>query len=262
MCWLSGDDFPEVILKCIDSWRIHLSDYEIWLWGRCPKGFNSKDVSAFKIIKEVSFDVNSIPWTKQAYNTGKYAFAADYIRLYALYNYGGIYLDSDVLMYKSFNSLLNYPYFIGLDHLEGFEPAIIGAEQGTRWLGEILERYKDLPFVNRDGSYNTQTLPCVFYDMLNGKYKFKKASDKVSYSNDPNIIYIFNRYCFNSRDAFGAIKTSQSYCSHNYAASWLDDGKKEKGGTVLPRRLYNFIWRLYHLFLFRNKYSINLKNND
>ena len=94
-CWLSDDPYPQEIQRCLDSWKEILPDYEIWKWDR------------------KRFDINSVPWTKEAFESKKYAFAADYIRLYALYNYGGIYLDSDVLMYKSFNPLLNLPYFIG-----------------------------------------------------------------------------------------------------------------------------------------------------
>ena len=76
LCWLSGDEYPPMIKKCIESWKRYLPDYEIMLWDT------------------KRFDVNSVLWTKQAFECKKYAFAADYIRLYALYHYGGIYLDS------------------------------------------------------------------------------------------------------------------------------------------------------------------------
>ena len=75
LCWLSGDPYPQKIQKCIDSWKVHLPDYEIMLWD----------------LKR--FDIAQVPWVEQAFRVKKYAFAADYIRLYALYNYGGIYLD-------------------------------------------------------------------------------------------------------------------------------------------------------------------------
>ena len=77
-CWLSGDPYPPKIQACLDTWKKVLPDYEIILW----------DTNRF--------DVNSTPWTKQAFEVKKYPFVADYIRLYAIYNYGGIYLDSDV----------------------------------------------------------------------------------------------------------------------------------------------------------------------
>ena len=74
LCWLSGDPYPRKIQDCLDSWKKHLPSYEIILWD--TKRFN----------------IHEVPWVEQAFNTKKYAFAADYIRLYALYHHGGIYL--------------------------------------------------------------------------------------------------------------------------------------------------------------------------
>ena len=77
-CWMSGDPYPEKIQKCIDSWKKILPDYEFWLWD------------------SNRFDMESSVWVKEAFAARKYAFCADYIRCFALYTYGGIYLDSDV----------------------------------------------------------------------------------------------------------------------------------------------------------------------
>ncbi|MCS2958344.1 hypothetical protein NXX53_17410 [Bacteroides salyersiae] len=91
LCWLSGDPYPQKIQKCIDSWKVHLPDYEIMLWD----------------LKR--FDIAQVPWVEQAFRVKKYAFAADYIRLYALYNYGGIYLDSDVEVLKRLRPVAGSP---------------------------------------------------------------------------------------------------------------------------------------------------------
>ena len=77
-CWLSNDPIPAKLKKCMDSWKKQLPDYEFMLWN-----FD-------RFAKDRSV------WVSQAFDSRKYAFAADYIRLYALYNYGGIYLDMDV----------------------------------------------------------------------------------------------------------------------------------------------------------------------
>ena len=77
-CWLSGDPYPELVQFCMQSWKEKLPDYDFVLWDKSH------------------FDIHSVPWVEQACSAKKWAFAADYIRLYALYNYGGIYLDSDV----------------------------------------------------------------------------------------------------------------------------------------------------------------------
>ena len=97
-CWLSGEPYPELVQRCMQSWKEKLPDYEFMLW----------DMNRF--------DIHSVPWVEQACAAKKWAFAADYIRLYALYNYGGIYLDSDVEVLKSFDDLLELPYFFGREH--------------------------------------------------------------------------------------------------------------------------------------------------
>ena len=91
----------------------------------------------------------------------KYAFAADYIRFYALYHFGGIYLDSDVEVLKSFDDLLDLPYFMGEEKAQTPEAAIIGAEKGCDWIKLCLDYYKDRSFVNEDGSLNIQTVPAI-----------------------------------------------------------------------------------------------------
>ena len=98
-CWLSGDPFPEDIQRCIDSWKAILPEYKIILWDKNR------------------FDINSVPYVKEAFEAKKYAFCADYIRIYALYKYGGIYLDSDVMVYKSFDPFLNLHAFASMSPL-------------------------------------------------------------------------------------------------------------------------------------------------
>ena len=97
LCWLSGDPYPPKIAKCLKTWEKFLPDYEVVLWDT------------------QRFDLNSSLWVKQAFEKKKYAFAADYIRFYALFHIGGIYLDSDVEVLKSFDDLLDLPYFIGAE---------------------------------------------------------------------------------------------------------------------------------------------------
>ena len=87
-CWLGGGNYPPKIQCCIESWRRVLPDYEIIVWN------------------EERFDVRSVPWVRKALKHKKYAFAADYIRHYALYTEGGIYLDTDIEVRKPFDELL------------------------------------------------------------------------------------------------------------------------------------------------------------
>ena len=148
-CWLSKDPYPELVQRCIQSWKEKLPDYELMLW----------DMNRF--------DIHSVPWVEQACSVKKWAFAADYIRLYALYNYGGIYLDSDVEVLKSFDDLLGRPYFFGKEHTpdrienqNSIEAATMGCEPGNEFIGKCLDYYKDRKFIDKDG-FNMTTSPTI-----------------------------------------------------------------------------------------------------
>ena len=94
-CWFGRGEMPKLIKKCIKSWKKFCPDYKIMLWN------------------EDSFDINSTIWTKQAYEAKKYAFVADYVRLYALYNHGGIYLDTDQQLIKKIDCFTEHKAFMG-----------------------------------------------------------------------------------------------------------------------------------------------------
>ena len=96
--WFSGDEYPENIKKCIESWHKILPDYELRLW----------DMKAIENIDSV--------FLKEAIQMKKWAYAADMVRFYAVYNYGGIYLDTDVEVFKSFDEFLNCNAFIGKEN--------------------------------------------------------------------------------------------------------------------------------------------------
>ena len=236
-CWLSGDEYPEVIKECLSSWKKYLPDYEIWLWD--TKRFN----------------VESTLWTKQAFETKKYAFAADYIRLYALYNYGGIYLDSDISVFKSFDDLLHLPYFIGQEYIGAMEPAIIGAEKGLPWIGDVLKRYENRPFIKQDGSLDTYPLPDVFFDELYHKYSFRRADSQSKYEWDDNTIWVFNSHYFNSRNCIGPHRWPESYCSHIYAGSWMPKGKGLKAYIIkhVPKCLLKAYFDIAHNLIYKDK---------
>ena len=226
LCWLSGDEYPPMIKKCIESWKRYLPDYEIMLWDT------------------KRFDVNSVLWTKQAFECKKYAFAADYIRLYALYHYGGIYLDSDVLVYKSFDDLLDLPYFIGEDFVHLFEPAALGCEPGNLWILRVLKRYENRPFVKEDGTYDMYALPNVFRQQLAADYCFNRIKNKTEFKDTDSLINVFRYDFFNSRDYIGPVKYPNSYCSHCFLGSWLKSEPRYKKmlRNMLPRRLVNLLY--------------------
>ncbi len=103
-CWFGGKPLPKMANKCIASLKKYLPDYEIKQWD------------------ESNFDVNIIPYTQQAYEAKKYAFVSDYARFWILYNYGGLYFDTDVKVIKSMEDRIMIEVAVAL---EGKDPVCL-----------------------------------------------------------------------------------------------------------------------------------------
>lgn len=144
-CWFSGDKYPPLINRCIKSWKKYLPDYEFHLW----------DAN--------SFDFNSVPFVKEAYENRQWAFVSDYIRLYALYNFGGVYLDSDVKVHGRFDEWHNLKFFTGIEirppKLDQYwiEAAIMGSEPGNLMIKEAMDSYLTQKFSERQQAPNVIT---------------------------------------------------------------------------------------------------------
>lgn len=214
LCWLSGDAYPPKIAKCLKSWEKYLPDYEIILWDT------------------KRFDLNTSDWVRQAFEEKKYAFAADYIRFYALYQMGGIYLDSDVEVLKSFDDLLDLPYFVGAEKAQTPEAAIIGAEKGCDWIKHCLDYYDNRSFVKPDGSLDIRKLPEIMVEQIQ---KFKPIR-VLSLENSLNIRKLdMQKEVLEFNDAFFSPKvfdsreveiTPYTYAIHHYQNSWFSPKAK------------------------------------
>ncbi|MFD0836291.1 glycosyltransferase family 32 protein [Mariniflexile aquimaris] len=208
-CWLSNDEFPPVIKKCMNTWKEILPDYEFMLWN----------TETFKLEDNI--------WAKQAFDSKKYAFAADYIRLYAVYNYGGIYLDTDIEVIKSFNDLLERPYIIGTEGLGIIEAGIFGAEKKCLWVKQCLDYYTGKTFINKDGTYNTLTLPRIMMAQISKVRTIKEIHPNnltvSEHKKDNSILFMFPKDFFCAKDHGTGIikKTDNTYSIHHFAMSWV-----------------------------------------
>lgn len=206
-CWLSNDPIPDNLKKYMDTWKEKLPEYKIIHWN-----FDR-------------FDINSSIWVKQAFENKKYAFAADYIRLFALYEYGGIYLDMDVEVLKSFNPFLNLDTMVCWQNsCPGLEAAIIGVSPKQEWVGKCLEYYKNRAFIKNDGSFDTTVLPEIVENCLKrNNFILKNCSNLVeALSVENNVIPVLPYTYFSPKSyATNKIETTQdSVCIHHFAASW------------------------------------------
>ena len=227
LCWLSGDPYPPKIAKCIQSWKTFLPDYEIILWDT------------------KRFDLSSSIWVKQAFENKKYAFAADYIRFYALYHYGGIYLDSDVEVLRNFDDLLDLPYFIGAEKAQTPEAAVVGAEKGCDWIKKCLDYYDGRSFVKVDGSLDIRKLPEIMEEQIN----LIKPLRILSIEDSINIRkFDMQKEVLEFNDAFFSPKvfdsreveiTPYTYAIHHYQNSWFSPKAK------MYYRIRSFMMRLF-----------------
>lgn len=232
-CWLSGNELPDKTLRCISSWKKYLPDYEIMLW----------DLSRF--------DINRLNWTREAYENKKFAFASDYIRFYALYNYGGIYLDSDVEVLRNMDNLLKLDFFCGYEY-EGLpEAAIIGSAKKQMWALNCMQWYENNNFKNMDGSFNMKVAPVIFQSGLE-KVLGEKLIDKNQveyYVNDTYCIFPYDY--FSPKNSFnGNVSvTDNSYTIHHFNADWAQKNKKIKLKKNIHLLLIRMLGRKQYIIL-------------
>ena len=205
-CWLSGDPIPVPLQKYMKSWKTYLPEYEFWLWN-----FDR-------------FDINSSVWVQEAFQAKKYAFAADYIRCYALYNYGGIYLDMDVEVLKPFDDLLDLPYFIGMeDSAAAIEAAIMGAQKGHPLFQKTMEYYTNRHFVKSDGNYDTRPLPQIMRQIIDENFQYTKILSMSDFARGS-----YRNICLFPQDYFSPKSyktkkihlTENTYTIHHFVAGW------------------------------------------
>ncbi len=204
-CWLSNDPFPEKIAECINSWKEELPDYEMVKW----------DLNRFPLEKS--------KWVQQAYEMRKYAFAADYIRLYALATEGGIYLDSDVEVIKSFDDLLHLPYFICKENSpQGVEAATIGAEKGCEWIQKCLAYYEGKTFVDENGVQSTRVLPSIIKEVISANYALIEVDSPAKVKSDDKNVYMLTSDYFSPKNYVSKKTriTRHTYSIHHFAGSW------------------------------------------
>ena len=226
-CWLSDDPIPSDFQVFINGWKILMPDYEIKKWDKN------------------AFNIHSVKWVEEAYLNKKYAFAADYIRLYALYNYGGIYLDMDVEVCKTFNPFLNLRTMLcwqrGFNM--GLEVAVLGVEKGCEWIGKCLNAYNGRRFLLQDGSFDLQILPSRIEEELRAmNYSLVSVLNiKEAYNlqKADNTIPIFPYTYFSPKSYItGRIKrTGNTVAIHHFAGSWLPHS-----GTPLAKKIKNRLW--------------------
>jgi len=222
-CWFGGNPLPELAIKCIASWKKYFPDYEIKEWN------------------ETNYDVHKIIYTSEAYYARKYAFVSDYARFDILYQYGGIYFDTDVEVIKPFDDILKNGGFMGFELTEKVNAGLgMGFNAGLEILCQILEFYASLKFINSDGSYNTKTVVEFVTDIL--KKIGLKDENKMQHF-DGFIIYPVDFFCPMSFITGKIDITENTHSIHHFEGSWITLHQKEynkKQNYIFSKYRYSF----------------------
>ncbi len=212
-CWFGGNSFSKLHEECLATWTQHLPDYELKLWNE----YNSP---------------MDHPFVKAAYKDVNYAFVSDYVRLYAIYNEGGIYLDTDMFVLKAFDSLLKNECFLGVEDEDGVNASIIGAQPKSKFLQMSLNFYDSI-------KYDRSSL-----DFISIPRNLQKVLRSRGWNESEVTIYkeeYFYPYPWTSRLAgdldFKKYITDKSFAVHLWDASWIPLDK----GTSLINKLIKII---------------------
>ena len=231
--WFSNDPYPELVEECIASWHKIMPEYEFRLW----------DMSSIK-------DIDSV-FLREALQEQKWAFAADFVRLYAIYHYGGIYLDTDVMVFKSFDSLLGQQAFIGRENsVQVMGSTVVyltshcfGAEKGHPYIGKCLYYYSSRHFISSNDKtlpmslkYDTKILPFIQCELASQiGYNNSSLMDKMQYCENGLVIWPSQYFdCLFRKD--------ESFCHHYALGSWREKKRTKRKVTIL----YKIKWRIEH----------------
>lgn len=232
-CWFGNGKMPKLTKKCIESWKKHCPDYEIICWN------------------EENFDFGQNQYAKEAYEAGMWAFVSDYARLKVIYDYGGIYMDTDVQIIKPIDPLLEYEGYMGFEKNGKVASGLgFGAEKGNEIVGRMLKSYDDIAFVKPDGSYdltpcpdrNSATLTEMGMDLNNTDQIFCGVRFLPAEYLSPMDYYTGEK-----------VITGNTYSIHHYAASWTSSVSKRTTrikriiGVKMYEKLYG---KVLHKFKF------------
>ena len=232
-CWFGRGDMPELVKKCISSWRTHMPDWEYKLWNEetiAQIFFKPTSDSSLKGREEVASQNPSQNWldympnyVQEAYAAKKYAFVSDYVRLWALEREGGLYMDVDFEVYKSFDDLMDkYTAFAGYEGSKK-NPVMMGvlaANAHHPWIQGMMATYEDRRFVKEDGSLDMTPNTGYFYDWMIEQGFVAEGVEK-----DWNGVHILPVEYFCPRLTTGEnVRCEHTYCEHKGLHSWSGNG--------------------------------------
>ena len=211
-CWVGGKPKPQSVLYCIESWKRCCPDYEIREWN------------------ESNYDFTKNEYMRQAYEAKKWGFVPDYARLDIVYEYGGIYLDTDVEMLRSFDELLEQDGFMGFENTGDGEYFVnCGHGYGAVPHHEVIRTARDLydtiSFLNADGTPNLLASPHFTTQALR---EFGLVQENRDQQLPGMTVYASDVLCPKNFRTGKIKKTPRTVSIHHFTASWVDEKIKEE----------------------------------
>lgn len=219
-CWFGGKPVPKDAKKCIKSWKKFCPDYEIKEWN------------------EKTFDLDLYPYVREAYDSKKFAFVTDVVRLYALYNEGGIYMDTDVEVLSSLDPYLHHCAFSGFEAPKRVPTGIMASERGGQWVKDNLAYYGGRHFIKPNGELDltTNVTTITNYMVEKGLILNNQYQEIFGYF----AIYPNDYFCPKSWEDGKIYLTKRSVTIHHFRGSWIkwwqrnDKKLKDKFGISYP----------------------------
>ncbi len=205
--WVGDTPIPKDIKKCMKSWKKHLQGYEIKEWS------------------EKNFDINSHPFAKAAYEAKKWAYVSDYIRAYAIFTEGGVYLDTDNIIVDNIDDLLKNRAFVGYENDESPFTACFGAEKHHPLLKRILDYYDKTPFRFDPNDQMKEVNTKIVTNILTEEYNCKKGNIEQLLKDDIKV-YPKEVLCNPSKE---------SKVIHVFTGTWME------GAKPLKRKIVKFL---------------------
>ena len=208
-CWFGGKEKPENVKKYIESWKKYCRDYEIIEWN------------------ESNFNVSENDYCKEAYEAKKWAFVTDYVRLKVLYEYGGIYMDTDVEVVRPLDSLLKYRAFSGYESKRCIPTGTMCACQGNEWIEVLLNDYASRHFLQEDGSLDLTTNVKVITKLTKQIYQIELDGNMKIFGNNM-VLFPFEYLCAKDFETGIVHRTENTYTIHHFSGSWLSQELRYK----------------------------------
>lgn len=214
--WIGGTQLPPLAEECIATWKQHMPDWEYKRWD------------------ESNFDIAAVPlYVRQAYEARKFAFVSDYVRLWALEKFGGVYMDVDFMVYRPFDELRDkYAAFAGYEGSK-YCPVMMGvmaSEAHGAWVTDMLETYKDRTFIFPDGRLDLTTNTQYFTDRLISQGFIADGVEKDFFLNDGTfMLHVLPVWAFCPVLTTGEdVRTDETYCEHMRLGSWMGHTWKDR----------------------------------